>query len=123
MFIGNISNFTNYLASILLICISLIYFCWIAYVVLRAIISDPWDFIGEIMKIVAGVLIIVVIVFAHSSVTRFFDGLFDDSPTVYITQTGEKYHKRSCRYLNQSCTPIPLNKAKRNGYDPCSVCY
>ena len=45
------------------------------------------------------------------------------SKTVYITKTGEKYHRYGCRYLRQSCIPISLNDAIRYGYDSCSVCY
>lgn len=41
--------------------------------------------------------------------------------TVYITDTGEKYHRSSCRYLSKSKIPISLSEAKKS-YDPCSVC-
>lgn len=42
--------------------------------------------------------------------------------TVYITDTGKKYHKSSCSYLNQSKTAININSAKSQGYTPCSRC-
>jgi hypothetical protein len=41
--------------------------------------------------------------------------------TVYITRTGEKYHRGSCRYLRQSKIAVTLAEA-RKGYAPCSVC-
>ena len=41
--------------------------------------------------------------------------------TVYITRTGSKYHRSSCRYLKYSKISISLEKAKQN-YGPCSVC-
>ena len=41
--------------------------------------------------------------------------------TVYITRTGAKYHRSSCRYLKYSKIPMSLEKAKQ-GYSPCSVC-
>lgn len=41
--------------------------------------------------------------------------------TVYITRTGAKYHRGSCRYLRYSKIPITLESAKQ-GYSPCSVC-
>ena len=41
--------------------------------------------------------------------------------TVYITQTGRKYHRSSCQYLKRSKIPISLESAKQN-YAPCSVC-
>lgn len=44
------------------------------------------------------------------------------SITVYVTKTGEKYHRDGCRYLSQSKIQISLKDAKARGYDPCSVC-
>lgn len=41
--------------------------------------------------------------------------------TVYITRTGSKYHRDSCRYLKYSKIAISLEKAKQS-YGPCSVC-
>jgi len=44
------------------------------------------------------------------------------SDTVYITNTGKKYHRAGCRYLAKSQIPISLSDAKARGYQPCSVC-
>jgi hypothetical protein len=44
------------------------------------------------------------------------------SITVYITDTGAKYHTGSCRYLSRSKHPISLRDAKAQGYDACKVC-
>lgn len=41
---------------------------------------------------------------------------------VYVTQTGNKYHKSECRYLSRSCAPISLEEAALQGYEPCSEC-
>jgi hypothetical protein len=41
--------------------------------------------------------------------------------TVFITRTGKKYHRGSCRYLKRSKIPISLSKAKKR-YSPCRVC-
>jgi hypothetical protein len=41
---------------------------------------------------------------------------------VYITNTGKKYHRSTCRYLNKSRIEISLENAKARGYDSCSVC-
>jgi beta-lactamase superfamily II metal-dependent hydrolase len=43
-------------------------------------------------------------------------------PVVFITSTGEKYHRRGCRYLARSMIPLRLSVAKARGYEPCSVC-
>ena len=45
------------------------------------------------------------------------------SATVYITRTGEQYHRNSCQYLRESKIPIELSTAKARGYTACSVCY
>jgi micrococcal nuclease len=42
--------------------------------------------------------------------------------TVYVTRTGEKYHRGGCRYLRQSKRPMSLQAAKAAGYTPCKVC-
>ena len=44
------------------------------------------------------------------------------SYTVYITETGKKYHRAGCQYLSQSCIPIDLDRAIGKGYTPCSKC-
>ena len=46
-----------------------------------------------------------------------------NSSIVYVTRTGEKYHKSSCSYLRQSKIEINLSDAKRHGYTSCSRCY
>lgn len=42
--------------------------------------------------------------------------------TVYITDTGEKYHRAGCQYLRKSCHPISRSKAIAQGYTPCKKC-
>lgn len=42
--------------------------------------------------------------------------------TVYITDTGEKYHRDGCRYLNDSKHAVSCSYAQSNGYTPCGVC-
>jgi hypothetical protein len=42
--------------------------------------------------------------------------------TVYVTRTGKKYHRDSCRYLAASKIPIGLKDAKAKGYMACKVC-
>ncbi len=42
--------------------------------------------------------------------------------TVYVTNTGTKYHNSGCRYLSKSRISISLTKAKQRGYTACSVC-
>lgn len=42
--------------------------------------------------------------------------------TVYITNTGEKYHRGTCRYLRYSKYSISKSEAQREGYTACKVC-
>ena len=44
------------------------------------------------------------------------------NPMVYITATGECYHRSGCRYLSKSRSAIKLKDAKAGGYRPCGVC-
>lgn len=41
---------------------------------------------------------------------------------VYITASGDKYHCKSCRYYDDTCTPMTLQDAQNAGYEPCMVC-
>lgn len=42
--------------------------------------------------------------------------------TVYVTRTGQKYHRGGCQYLSKSQVPMTLKAAKAAGYTPCSRC-
>lgn len=42
--------------------------------------------------------------------------------TVYITRTGKKYHRGSCRYLKKSKIKTTLKDACARGFTPCKVC-
>jgi competence protein ComEC len=43
--------------------------------------------------------------------------------TFYITRTGARYHRGSCRHLRRSAFPITRAEAEAQGYTPCRVCY
>lgn len=42
--------------------------------------------------------------------------------TVYITNTGHKYHRSGCRYLRKSQHSIGKNSAINQGFEACKVC-
>lgn len=44
------------------------------------------------------------------------------SDYIYVTGSGEKYHRSDCRYVNDSSERISLEDAIDRGYTPCSVC-
>ncbi|MBO6243172.1 MAG: hypothetical protein J6O41_01200 [Clostridia bacterium] len=45
-----------------------------------------------------------------------------NSYTVYVTNTGKKYHTAGCSYLKNSKIAIDKNQAINQGYSPCSRC-
>lgn len=46
----------------------------------------------------------------------------DAEEKVYITKTGEKYHRADCTYLKGNGEEITLSEAKESGYEPCKKC-
>ena len=59
---------------------------------------------------------------SSASVPAAYSSSDDQSETVYVTDTGSKYHSAGCRYLKKSQSPMSLSEAKRQGYTACSVC-
>jgi hypothetical protein len=42
---------------------------------------------------------------------------------VFITKSGEQYHRQGCRYLRNGGVPTPLDEVKAGGrYRACTVC-
>ena len=50
-----------------------------------------------------------------SSVPAAYSSSDDQSETVYVTDTGSKYHSAGCRYLKKSQDSMSLSEAKRQG--------
>ena len=46
----------------------------------------------------------------------------DAAIIVYITESGEKYHRADCPHLGSSKKEITLKEAKERGYTPCKAC-
>lgn len=64
-------------------------------------------------------IFLVLLIFLCSPAVAYAD---NSSATVYVTKSGEKYHRSGCRYLKQSCISLSLREAVENGYTACSVC-
>lgn len=48
--------------------------------------------------------------------------VYDIADTVYVTRTGKRFHRGSCRYVkSDGATPLPRDEATKN-YTPCKVC-
>ncbi|MCI9449863.1 MAG: hypothetical protein HFE30_06395 [Clostridiales bacterium] len=45
-----------------------------------------------------------------------------ESVTVYITNSGKKYHCENCQFLTYSKIPVDLNTLDTDFYKPCAVC-
>ncbi len=61
-------------------------------------------------------IIFLVILMAAPSISAA------SSTTVYVTDTGSKYHVSNCSYLRSSKHAIDLEDAVELGYTPCSRC-
>ncbi len=74
------------------------------------------------------ILMISSVIFYHVGYNKGFEDnqpIADDgSVTVYVTPSGSKYHRRNCTYITpQNANDISLNRAKIQGYTPCSICH
>lgn len=59
------------------------------------------------------------------SSTGGYDDTYSEPPvssTVYITESGTKYHRAGCQYLSKSCISISKSSAQSRGYTACSRC-
>lgn len=53
--------------------------------------------------------------------TTAFAYVVPDDTIVYVTPTGEKYHREDCSYTT-TVRSMTIKAAERKGYDPCSRC-
>ena len=64
----------------------------------------------------------IVTLITLSMLLSLFAGVVNADTTVYITETGQKYHNDGCKYLSDSKIAISLSRAISAGYEPCSIC-
>lgn len=60
--------------------------------------------------------------------TSFAENISEDEPSqsivVYITKTGERYHKEDCRHIaGHDVIEVTIEEAENNGYTPCKDCF
>ena len=60
---------------------------------------------------------------AAAATTKSMTGGGGGGYTVYITDTGSKYHHDGCQYLKDSKHAIDIEDAKARGYTPCKKCF
>ena len=76
-------------------------------------------------KLVISILLIVVLILPSISACGSDEEAEPETNTgtvVYVTKTGEKYHRENCTYLSNSKIEISLEKAINKGYGRCSKC-
>lgn len=56
--------------------------------------------------------LLLIIIFSISALAQ----------TYYVTASGKKFHKQSCRFVQDSGIPIELKDAVSKSYEPCGVC-
>jgi len=61
------------------------------------------------------IYLLLSFIFILLSITTF-------AQTYYVTETGKKFHKKSCRFVQGSGIAIELKDAIGKGYAPCGVC-
>ncbi len=66
------------------------------------------------MKIKTVITSIAFLIFLNISHTK--------AQTVYITESGKKYHAKNCDIAKTGKKGIELSEAKKQGYEPCKVC-
>jgi len=81
---------------------------------------DVWDSKKKGLLIAAAIG--VLLVFCSMQTPESTRSIASASETVYITNTGHKYHRDGCRYLRYSQSSISESKAIERGYGACSVC-
>lgn len=66
-------------------------------------------------------LVLALLLVLSFSMTLFASAA-NGNISVYVTDTGEKYHTSGCQYLRRSSNKITLAEAIGNGYERCSKC-
>jgi micrococcal nuclease len=74
-----------------------------------------WESLKVITKLVF-ILLCLVLVSPHILPAA------EDDLTVYVTNSGRRYHEDGCSSLSRSKIAITLGDAVRSGYTPCSIC-
>jgi len=66
------------------------------------------------MKIKTIISVIAFILFLNTSHAK--------AQTVYITESGKKFHAKNCDVAKTGKKGIELSEAKKQGYEACKVC-
>lgn len=61
-------------------------------------------------------------IFAICTFVLFFIGSKLTAQTVYITDSGKKYHAKNCDIVKTGKKGVTLEEAKKKGLEPCKFC-
>ena len=61
-------------------------------------------------------------ILAIGVIALFLIGSKLTAQTVYVTETGKKYHAKNCDIVKTGKKGITLEEAKKKGLEPCKVC-
>ena len=61
-------------------------------------------------------------IIAATAIALFLLGSKLKAQTVYITDSGKKYHAKNCDIVKTGKKGIELAEAKKKGLEPCKVC-
>jgi methylphosphotriester-DNA--protein-cysteine methyltransferase len=61
-------------------------------------------------------LLFIAILFLFLSITK------TKAQTVYVTDSGKKYHAKNCSIVKTGKKGMELSEAKKAGYEPCKSC-
>jgi micrococcal nuclease len=67
-------------------------------------------------------LFLVVPLFVLAAGGLFLSQDAGETAAVYVTNSGEKYHRENCRSLRRSKIALRLEDAVKSGYEPCALC-
>jgi micrococcal nuclease len=67
-------------------------------------------------------LVFVPLVLVLALVSPYVLPAAEEDLTVYVTNSGRRYHEDGCSSLSRSKIAVTLGDAVRSGYTPCSIC-
>lgn len=81
-----------------------------------------WVIIALCVALCASICFGIYSVSRNKSQCNDYTFVSEQTETVYITPTGTKFHRESCRYVqNKNCTSLLRSEAEKN-YEPCKAC-
>jgi micrococcal nuclease len=81
-----------------------------------------WKNNKPFLFVVLAIIPAAVIILTVNRTAYAESALPEEETTVYVTSTGNRYHREDCNSLRRSRIAVTLSDAVRSGYEPCSIC-